>query len=72
MGKRGKRGARDEKELDRRAAIFQAYKAARDANRPGDFWRVMRIAGIRDDDPRIPEYYELWCAAFDAAKRRTP
>ena len=28
MGKRGKRGARDEKELDRRTAIYQAYKAA--------------------------------------------
>ena len=72
MGKRGKIGARDEKELDRRTAIFQAYKAALDANRPGDFWKVMRIAGIRHDDPKIPEYYELWCAAFDEAQRRTP
>ena len=72
MGKRGKRGARDEKELDRRTAIFQAYKAALNADRPGDFWKVMRVAGIRDDDPKIAEYYELWCAAFDAAKRSKP
>ena len=72
MAKRGKRGARDEKELDRRAAIYQAYKAALNADRPGDFGKVMRIAGIPHDDPKIAEYYEMWCAAFDAAKRSKP
>jgi hypothetical protein len=71
MAKRGWIGARDQKELDRRRAIFEAYKEALEANRPGDFWKVMRICGIRDDDPRIPEFQELWRAAFDAAKRHT-
>ena len=72
MGKRGWIGARDQKELDRRQGIRDALREALAADRKGDFWKVMRIAGIRHDDPKIAEYYELWCAAFDAAKRRMP
>ena len=71
MGKRGWIGARDQKELDRRKLIRDAVREAVAANRRGDFWKVMRIAEIRDDDPKVPEYYELWCAAFDEAQRRT-
>jgi len=72
MGKRGWIGARDQKELDRRKVIRDAVREALAANKKGDFWKVMRIAQIRHDDPKIPEYYELWCAAFDEAQRRTP
>ena len=72
MAKRGKRGARDEKELDRRKLIRDAVRKAIAENKKGDFGKVMRMAQIRHDDPKILEYYELWCAAFDEAQRRTP
>ena len=72
MDKRGWIGARDQKELDRQKVIRDAVREALAANKKGDFWKVMRIAEIRHDAPKIPEYYELWCAAFDEAQRRTP
>ena len=70
--KRGWRGARDQKELDRRQAIRNAFMDAFLAGKRGDFWKIMRIAGIPDDDPQIPELYEMWCELFDAKKPNKP
>ena len=72
MGKRGWIGARDQKELDRPKLIRDAVRKAIAENKKGDFWNVMRMTQIRHDDPKIAGYYELWCAAFDAAKRNKP
>ncbi|MBI4480092.1 MAG: hypothetical protein HY651_08730 [Acidobacteria bacterium] len=69
MAKRGWIGARDQKERDRRQKIVEAFKEARAANNKRAFWKIIRLAGIPDDDPQIPELYRLWCDVFDEDRR---
>jgi len=56
----GSRGARDEKELDRRETIRKAFYRALAAKDTPGFWKIMRDAGIPDDSELAVKLYGQW------------
>ena len=60
MGKRGKIGAVDEKERERRQKITQAFYRALRAKDTRGFWQIIRDAGIPEESELAVKLYGKW------------
>ena len=60
MGKRGKIGAVDEKERERRREISAAFYRALRAKDTRGFWKIIRDAGIPEQSVLAVKLYEQW------------
>ena len=60
MGKKGKIGAFDEKERERRQKITQAFYRALRAKDTRGFWHIIRDAGIPEESEMAVKLYEQW------------
>ena len=60
MGKRGKIGAFDEGEHERRQTIRRAFQRALATKDARDFWEIMRCAGIPEESDLAVKLYDQW------------
>ena len=60
MAKRGKRGARDEKEREKRQEIRAEFYRALRAKDTRGFWQIIRDAGIPGQSELAVKLYEQW------------
>ena len=59
-GIKGLRGARDSKELERRAAIREAFEEAVRIKSTRLFWKSIRLSDVPEDGPEAAKYYEMF------------
>ena len=69
MGKRGKIGAVDEKERERRQKIRDAFYRALRAKDTRGFWKIIRDAGIPEESELAVQLYGQWRELIGEVRR---